>query len=236
MSSTTDRCWEICARKISSLSPKNRGTAAAILYSLVRLSKFEPTAPVALFPCDHFVSDERHFMRHVDLAFDIIGLRPELTVLLGIVADSAETAYGWSEPGQPVNTHRARIFDIRDFWEKPSQEFAQRLLERSYLWNTLVMVARLPALLGLFIATVPELFRSFTRISSTFLTSSEERAIERLYASMGDADFSREVLARHPINLAVLPVPECEWSDLGEPKRVIDVLHRHGIRPQWNVA
>ena len=66
------------------------------------------------------------------------------------------------------------------------------------------------AFLGLIMVTVPELYRCFVRISSTLLRSSEERSIERLYASLDDMDFSRDVLARRPINLAVLPVRECE--------------------------
>jgi hypothetical protein len=36
-----------------------------------------------VFPSDHFVSDDREFMRHVDLAFDAVGSRPEMTALLG---------------------------------------------------------------------------------------------------------------------------------------------------------
>ncbi len=218
------------------IQPDNRGTAAAILYSLLRLSKLAPTAYVALFPSDHFVSDERHFMRHVDLAFDAVRFRPELTVLLGIAADSSETAYGWIEAGQPIGTEHASTFDVQQFWEKPSAELAKLLLDRGCLWNSFIMVARLSTLLGLVMVTVPELYRSFARVSSSLLTSSEELSIERLYASIDDTDFSRDVLVRRPINLAVLPVRGCKWSDLGEPGRVIDVLSRQKIQPRWNAA
>lgn len=218
------------------IQPDNRGTAAAILYSLLRLSKLESTAYVALFPSDHFVSDERHFMRHVDLAFHAVRLRPELTVLLGIAADSGETAYGWIEPGQAVGADYTGICDVHQFWEKPSAELAKLLLDRACLWNTFVMVARLSTLLGLIMVTAPELYRSFARISSALLTSSEDRSIERLYASIDDTDFSREVLAGRPTNLAVLPVHGCQWSDLGEPARVIDVLSRQRIQPRWNLT
>ncbi|MGD0291891.1 MAG: sugar phosphate nucleotidyltransferase [Candidatus Binataceae bacterium] len=39
------------------IQPDNRGTAPAILYSLLRLSKLAPAACVAIFPSDHFVSE-----------------------------------------------------------------------------------------------------------------------------------------------------------------------------------
>jgi mannose-1-phosphate guanylyltransferase len=212
------------------IQPENRGTAAAILYSLMRLSKVAPAAYVALFPSDHFIGDERHFMRHIDLAFDAVRLRPELVLLLGIAAESPETSYGWIKPAQPVGIEGVTIFEIEEFWEKPSAELAQRLLDRACLWNSFVMVARLSTLLGLIMVTVPELYRAFARSSSTLLTNAEERSIESLYASISDVDFSHDVLARRPINLAVLPVRECAWSDLGEPERVIDILSRRSVR------
>jgi mannose-1-phosphate guanylyltransferase len=218
------------------IQPHNRGTAAAILYSLLRLSKLAPAACVALFPSDHFVSKERHFMSHVDAAFDAVRLRPELTVLLGIAADSAETAYGWIQPGQPVGAEHASIFDVRQFWEKPSAGLANRLLDRSCLWNSFVLVGQLSTLLGLIMVTAPGLYLSFASISSTLLTSSEVRSIEMLYASISDTDFSHDVLAVRPNNLAVLPVRGCEWSDLGEPRRVLDLLSRRRIQPRWNAA
>jgi mannose-1-phosphate guanylyltransferase len=218
------------------IQPANRETAAAILYSLLRLSKLEPAAYVALFPSDHFISDEPHFMRQVDLAFEVVRSRPELTVLLGIAADKAETAYGWVEPGQPIATTHASIFDVHRFWEKPSAELAKQLLDRECLWNSFVIVARLSTLLGVVMLAVPELYRSFARVSSSLLTSSEERSVERLYASIDVTDFSREVLVRCPLNLAVLPVRGCDWSDLGEPARVIEVLSRQKIQPRWNAA
>jgi hypothetical protein len=37
-------------------------------------------------------------------------------------------------------------------------------------------------------------------------------------------------------NLSVLPVHGIEWSDLGEPLRVMTVLSRLGIHPDWAAA
>lgn len=215
------------------IQPQNRGTAAAILYSLLRLSKMAPTAYVALFPSDHFVNDDREFARHVDLAFDAVVSRPELTVLLGIAADSAETGYGWIEPDQRLNME-PEIFSVRRFWEKPTAALAIQLLGRACLWNSFVMVARLSTLLGLLMVTVSDLYRSFAALHPALMTSSEEQTIERVYRSIDSIDFSREVLARRPMDLAVLPVRGCQWSDLGEPERVINLMYERGITPVWH--
>lgn len=84
--------------------------------------------------------------------------------------------------------------------------------------------------------TAPKLYRPFARASSTLRRSSEEKSIERLYASIDDADVSHDVLGRHPISLAVLPVRGCERSELGEPTRVIRLIRSSGISPCWPSA
>jgi len=212
------------------IQPENRGTGAAILHSmlrLVRLSKMASTGCVALFPSDHFVSDDRQFMRHVDLAFDAVALCPELTVLLGISADSPESGYGWIEPNQRLNAG-AEIFSVRRFWEKPNAAVATELLARGCLWNSFVIVARLSTLLGLLMVTVTDLYRAFAAVHLMLTGSSGEQKIKKLYRSIESIDFSQKVLAARPMNLAVLPVRGCRWSDLGEPKRVISLMREIG--------
>ncbi len=44
------------------VQPSNRGTAPAILYSLLRIATRDPDAVVAFFPSDHYISDNRQFM------------------------------------------------------------------------------------------------------------------------------------------------------------------------------
>ncbi len=217
------------------VQPRNRGTASAILYSLLRLADYAPDASVAIFPSDHYVSDDEEFMRHVDLAFAAIGVRPELTVLLGIKPNSAEVAYGWIEPGRQV-LEEAPIFRVKRFCEKPSQHVARNLLGRGCLWNSFVMVSTVSTLLGLFMIAMPSVYISFATVRPTFGTVFEEKTIEALYSDLSTTNFSDHVLAKCPVDLAVLPVCGVEWSDLGEPSRVMNTLARIGLRPQWAAA
>jgi len=39
------------------IQPSNRGTAAAVLYGLLRIARRTPSAPVVILPSDHWVSD-----------------------------------------------------------------------------------------------------------------------------------------------------------------------------------
>ena len=217
------------------IQPANRGTAPAILYALLRLYKAAPDACVAVFPSDHFVSDDREFMRHVDLAFDAVGSRPEMTALLGITPHAAEPGYGWIEPGELV-VRRAPLFRVRRFWEKPRSDVAGELLRAGCMWNTFVIVARVSTLISLTLVALPDLFVSFSKIYDLLGTAREPGASKDCTQRTPTASFSDEVLERYPTNLGVLPVHGIEWSDLGEPLRVMTVLSRLGIHPDWAAA
>jgi mannose-1-phosphate guanylyltransferase len=216
------------------VQPQNRDTAPAILYSLMRLAATDPLAHVAIFPSDHFIDDDREFMRHVEMAFAATAMRPELTVLLGIAPRSPEPAYGWIEPGEA--TGAMPVFTVRRFWEKPNVVLAGELLRRGCLWNSFVMVGQLSTLLGLFLIAMPELYLAFNKIKPALGTIFEGKTIERLYADLRTSSFSERILAGHPLNLAVLTVRGVEWSDLGERARVLEVLSRQKIQPRWHAA
>jgi mannose-1-phosphate guanylyltransferase len=103
----------------------NLGTAPAILYSLLAIAKRSPDASVAIFPSDHYVSDEERFMDYVDSALDSITRRPETPVVLGIVPDNAGDGYGWIERGHLISSREELpLYRISRFWEKPALHIA----------------------------------------------------------------------------------------------------------------
>jgi hypothetical protein len=48
---------------------------------------------------------------------------------------------------------------------------------------------------------------------------------------MGKASFSRAILERAPASVAVSRLPRVTWSDLGSPRRVMEVLAALESRP-----
>jgi mannose-1-phosphate guanylyltransferase len=213
------------------VQPDNRGTAPAILYAALRVAVAAPTATVAVFPSDHWVSDDERFMAHVAHACAAVAARPDLVVLLGIDAATPETEYGWIEPGDAIPTMGLRW--IRRFWEKPGAALAAMLLARGCLWNSFVIVARVAALLSLVRFTMPALWKAFASVGSTLGSDREPSAIEELYPRLAPASFSDAVLSACPRNLTVLPVTGVEWSDWGHPARVLATLAGLGLTPHW---
>ncbi len=217
------------------VQPSNRGTAPAILYSLLRIAARDPQATVAFFPSDHYISDDARFMAQIRTALDTAASRRDLVVLLGLDPESPEVEYGWIEPAQPIRG-QAKVFGVRRFWEKPNRMLAQVLQLRGCLWNSFVMVASVQALLEIIESAIPELYRSFAALTPLFGTSAEVKAIESLYSRLGEVNFSHQVLALKPERLAVLKVTGVRWNDLGEPKRVMASLDMAGVRPRWAQA
>jgi mannose-1-phosphate guanylyltransferase len=204
------------------VQPDNRGTAAGILYPLVRLRALAPDARVAILPSDHHFSDDERLVEHVDLAFESLAAEPERVVLLGMIPDTHETEYGWIEPGPIASRPGGRqLRRVTRFREKPPAELARELRERGCLWNSFIMVGTARGLLGLVRGALPGLTAAFDALAPTVGGAREAEAAERLYAALPPADFSREVLAARPDRLGVLSVWGVSWCDLGSPARVL---------------
>ena len=217
--------------------PANKGTAPAILYALLRVAKKSPHAMVALFPSDHFFTDDELFMSHIDTAFAAVQVRPELVTLLGIKPTSAEKEYGWIEPQRSILGSAARsITQVERFWEKPNARLAHTLMERGCLWNSFVIVGRVNALLRMTQAAIPQLYAQFAELTPAFETARERKALAELYSTIDDANYSHEVLAARSQDLAVMRVGDVGWSDLGDPVRVLSTLAMIGVQSELAIS
>lgn len=214
--------------------PEDRGTAAGVLFPAHWISWQDPGATVAVFPSDHFILEEAAFMAHVQEVAAFVGRHPERVVLLGARATAAETEYGWIEPAEPIaESAGASVRRVRRFWEKPSKATARACLERGYLWNTFVLIAKAARLIEAGKLFLPDLTDRLSRIKPFAGTDEERWAIGQAYALAPTANFSRAILEPCPPFLAVSPLPALTWSDWGTPDRVLESLRTAGISPAW---
>jgi mannose-1-phosphate guanylyltransferase len=211
------------------VQPANRGTTAAIIYSLLRLTRLENDPIVAFFPADHHFADEMQFARAVDGAFDAVHKRPGLLVLLGARADRAEVEFGWIEPGMPMandGSGSPPVFRVNRFWEKPSTATAQALFRHGCLWNTFVIAGRARTFLEVIESTIPHALKPFEPVADSRSRDEETERAAALYEALPPGDFSREVLTRCPERLAVLRMDGAGWGDLGTPEGVLAAMQR----------
>jgi mannose-1-phosphate guanylyltransferase len=216
------------------IQPCNRGTAPAIIYSLLQLREMDPKGIVAFFPSDHHFSDDEAFAGHMESAYAAAAALPEQVILLGIPPDSPEVEYGWIEPGVFIDGFvPSSVPPVSRFWEKPCRKLAATLMAQGCLWNSFVMVGRVNAFLNPVRHTLPLLLAAFESILSSFSTASEEEDLRGLYSGIPTTSFSQDVMSLRPTDLAVLCASGLGWSDLGEPGRVLSVLEGKGVKTEW---
>ena len=214
------------------VQPRNRGTAPAILSSLLLIARNDPDATVAVFPSDHHYSDENVITEAVEKAFSRSGQERDSIILIGAKPHGPDVEYGWIEAGEPVRG-REDSFRVRGFHEKPVPALARLLFERGSLWNTFVMVGKAIAFIEMACSAMPGVLAPFHTFPMLPATDEELRIPDSLYARVPFADFSRQVLSVETGRLIVQQLGPVIWSDLGDCERTVNALSRDGIEPAW---
>ena len=203
------------------VQPADRGTTAAIAFSLARIAAIDDNATVGFFPADHHFADEAAFTSAVDQAYLSVPESGEKLLLLGARPERPEPEYGWIEPGAaiPIASHKS-VFRVNRFWEKPSLEAARGLLDSGCLWNMFVMIGRIRTFLDVLKQCIPAVFHAFE-------PRPHGSDWNRIYNTLASSDFSKQVLSALPDRLAVLRLDNVGWSDLGTPERVMAAVGAH---------
>ncbi len=213
------------------VQPENKGTAPAILHSLLSLAQLDAQAIVAILPCDHHYSDEQLFASALECAFQTAAERADSVILLGAKPDYPEVEYGGIELGSPLGCKGRDLFRVRSFREKPAIDVARKLLDQGSVWNTFVMVGHVHAFLQMVQTALPGLLDV---LASARMWIGEETHIERsLYQRIPSVNFSCRVLSANPECLAVLRLKNVGWIDLGDPGRAFLAACKSGSDPGW---
>jgi mannose-1-phosphate guanylyltransferase len=210
--------------------PANRGTMAAVLFTLARLRAMGESGILGFFPSDHYYREPSVFCDAVSMAYWHAERRPDCVILLGTDATRAETDYGWIEPGPVLFGQQysagchwpLRVVDR--FIEKPSSSVAESLLSLGCLWNTMVVIGHVRALTSLLVRAVPETTDALATLTAAFSGRRGASDVRRIYQDLPHADLSGNVLASAPEHLLVMSVGNLGWTDLGRPERIVDVL------------
>lgn len=200
------------------VQPASLGTGTAILAALTWIRLQQHDAHVLIFPSDHHVCDVSRFVDAVDSAGNASAELRRL-VLLGVVPTMPDADYGWVVPGAAVGPACRRL---EHFVEKPDLETATRLLARGGLWNTFVLSAPAVLLGELARAHLPDHAAGFASLDR-FSFAPGAPDLDDVYARLGPADFSRQVL-QCADDLLVVTMRGAGWSDWGTPDRVLTSL------------
>lgn len=195
--------------------PANRGTGPGVLLPLAHVLETDPEARVVVTPSDHHLT---HTATFFDAIAGAVAVDSTPVTLVGAEPDRAETEYGWIEAGEILDGSVRRI---ARFVEKPIAAQARELFERGGLWNTFVMVAGARRLWEMAEERMPVQAALIQRCVAR--SGAKGSCLERAYAQMEEANFSRAVLERAE-GLGVVCARGCGFSDWGSPERVLESL------------
>lgn len=223
---STTRKWAAeaaeCLHSLSdvrvTLQPRNAGTTAGLLASLLDIVAADPDAVVLVLPSDHHYSNDAGLLRPAWLAERLVSRHPGEVVLLGAPMRTVEPGLGWLVTRPTADGEAWER--VEHFVEKPGPERAQALLDAGALANTMVMVARASELCRRIAKRAPHTWQGLTRAWG------DPEAMEAAYASLPPSDVSRDLLAPDPEQLRALPLMDVSWSDLGVPERLGRVTER----------
>lgn len=202
--------------------PRRCDTGPGVFLPLTAIMAQDPEAVVALMPSDHFIRPQHRFQALLEEAFRLVDSLPGQLVLLAAAPDGPEPDYGWIAPGARLGQGEACL--VSSFKEKPRPEEAKAFYRRGWLWNTMIVVARVSALWELARSVRPEMLSRFQALKGRMGTAEETEAIELAYRAMPSVNFSRDLLEAAAGRTAVLPMTDVHWSDWGRPERVEQTL------------
>jgi mannose-1-phosphate guanylyltransferase len=199
--------------------PSDRGTAAGLLIALSTVAEAAPDALVLVVPCDHgFANPELLRSGAAQAAAAVRAGRADV-VLFGVEASGATEDYGWITPQPGGKWSDVPIRPVAAFVEKPTRARAARLLASGAVWNTMILVGRVEALVDLYRRHLPDLTEVFTHV---WRLPPERRGalLTKVYPHLSVTDFSRDVLTPAE-GLVVYTWPaSLGWTDLGTPERL----------------
>lgn len=202
------------------VQPRNRGTANGVLLALSYILRRDPLARLIFLPSDHHVLAEEPLNQA--MASTLAGMSAESMeiYLLGIAPDAADPDLGYIIPQNALSQGAQ---GVRHFIEKPSRSVASKLIEQGGVWNSGIFAANGGSLMAVFSERFPGNVLGFnTTLARIADPLNPSRALNHLYDQLPDVDLSHHLLQFYVVDLRVVVVPHCGWSDLGTPHRVTE--------------
>lgn len=187
------------------LEPSSKNTAPSIAVALRLISKINPCAKVAVFPCDHAIQNKNRFLSQLRKAFAACDNH---LVILGITPHRPATGYGYIKIKRSRLKSADRPFPVVGFFEKPDISRAREFLKSgAYFWNS-----------GIFIGSCAVFLEEFKKLLpgiAAHLLSIEDRSdIASVWKKFPSISFDCGVLEKTS-RLLMIPSDDLGWSDLG---------------------
>lgn len=199
--------------------PHYRGSAIEVLLAALTMLERDPSARIIAMPTDHYVSNETALASSLlDAATPTAHTRNNLA-LIGIKPEQPATESGYIVPGRWFEDGTRSVLRI----VKPSGKVAASdLIARGALWDSAIVAARAPVLVGLLRACMPNLVDEIeTALAQGESADVRQRALARVYARLPSVDLSYVLALGAAAVCRVITSRSCGWSNLASAQRTI---------------
>ncbi len=202
--------------------PSRKNTAPCIAYISFKIQQIDPEARLIIAPADHLILDIEGFKSTCEKGIEFVEKKSAL-VTLGIKPTYPNTGYGYIQhEAESVEDH---LFRVKTFTEKPTFDLAKTFLESGdFLWNAGIFIWKVKTILKEFEQHQPEMFEIFHAEKSTFNTTGEKEAIDRIYPLCTSISIDYAIMEKAE-NVFVIP-SSFGWSDLGTWASAYDNLEK----------
>jgi mannose-1-phosphate guanylyltransferase len=205
------------------IEPMPRGTASVIGLAGVVLQHRAPEAVMAVLTADHFIGNEKKFLKLLDAAYQVA--QDDFLVTLGIEPTSPATGYGYIHQGKKIGQYnQLHAYQVLKFKEKPDRAQAQSMLATGdHAWNSGMFVWRVDQIMEEFAIQMPDLSTRLDRISQTWDTPESEAVVSHEWPEINPETIDYGIMegAR---KVAVIPAEGLQWNDVGSWDSLFDVF------------
>ena len=199
------------------LEPAGRNTAPALTLAALQAREGGDDPILLAMPADHVITDRPALHAAVVQAHAVASQGAMVT--FGIVADRAETGYGYIQRGA---AHLHGSYRIASFAEKPDTATAQRYLDSGdYLWNSGLFMVRASVWLNALAHCRPDILAACEQAMAQAVRDLDFiRPDAAAFAACPPDSIDYAVMERLPVRQE-LGIPACVlplqagWSDLG---------------------
>lgn len=202
------------------IEPEAKGTAMAIGFACIKLLKKDKDATIAIANSDHFIKEEKEYIRILHLADDLVKKNPSKLMLVGIKPQYPETGYGYIELGKLFKKIKNdSIYNIVRFKEKPDLKTAKKYLSSGkFYWNPAWFVFRAKTMIDLYEKYLPNHFKALDDIYKHLAQKDLSLIEKKSFSKVENISIDYGIMEK--INNMLLIPANISWYDVGHWRAV----------------
>ncbi|MCB0686792.1 MAG: mannose-1-phosphate guanylyltransferase [Saprospiraceae bacterium] len=206
--------------------PSRNNTAPCVAYAAFKLLALNPEANLLVSPSDHYIHDEKEFVRVVKTGF-LFTENKSAILTLGMKPTRPDTGYGYIELGEKEPETEA-IFRAARFTEKPDEPTAMEFLkDGNYTWNSGMFFFKGKTIAEDFKRHASEIYNLLNAEDGVYNTPREAEFINQKYPKTPNISIDYAIMekADHIYCLSA----DFGWSDLGTWGSLYDFKEKDSI-------